>query len=156
MPQRSETVVYVTCIVYATAMTLRIYFLLRYSFQPAKHKEQLGQKNQTCVFISNFPAARFPAARDAYCALCLFHLVLSQCIVHRNQRFFVKLPMTRVLHGTWWSSMSNIFILAYGYVGLIDLQRLFVESLFFFIRRVSFCFAFVTHTQTSDTLNVAN
>lgn len=100
MPQRSETVVYVTCIVYATAMTLRIYFLLRYSFQPAKHKEQLGQKNQTYVFISNFPAARFPAARDAYCALCLFHLVLSQCIVHRNQRFFVKLPMTRVLHGT--------------------------------------------------------
>jgi len=48
--------------------------------------------------------------------------------------------------------MSNIFILAYGYVGLIDLQRLFVERTFFFIRRVSFCLAFVTHTQTSDTL----
>ena len=61
MPQRSETVVYVTCIVYATAMTLRIFFLLRYSFQPAKHKEQLGQKNQTYVFISNFPAATVPA-----------------------------------------------------------------------------------------------
>ena len=57
MPQRSEALLYVTCIVYALPMTLRIFFLLRYSFQPGKikSKEQLGQKNQTYLFISNFP-----------------------------------------------------------------------------------------------------
>ena len=48
IPQRSETVVVcVTCIVHATAMTLRIFLLFIYSLQPAKHKEQLGQQNQT-------------------------------------------------------------------------------------------------------------
>ena len=61
IPQRSKAVICVTCIVHATAMTLRIFLLFRYSSQPAKHKEQLGQKNQTYVFISNFPAATVPA-----------------------------------------------------------------------------------------------
>ena len=56
MSQRSETLICVTCIVHAL-MTLRFFFLLRYSFQPAKHKGQLGQKNQTYVFIITFPAA---------------------------------------------------------------------------------------------------
>ena len=57
MPQRSETEVCVTCIVHATAMTLRIFLLFIYSLQPAKHKEQLGQQNHINVFNSIFPVA---------------------------------------------------------------------------------------------------
>ena len=57
IPQRSETVVCVTCIVPALAATFAFSFCLDESFQPAKNKEQLGQQNLTFVFITHFPAA---------------------------------------------------------------------------------------------------
>ena len=55
MPQRSEALLYVTCIVHALPMTLRIFFCLINCSSPLKVKNRWKQQNQTYVFISNFP-----------------------------------------------------------------------------------------------------
>ena len=44
MSQRSETLICVTSIVHALALTLRIFFLFRYVVPARKNKEQLGSK----------------------------------------------------------------------------------------------------------------
>ena len=126
MPQRSEAEVCVTCIVHATAMTLRIFLLFIYSLQPATHKEQLGQQNQTYILISNFPVVLHSLAMHI---VCPFHLVL------RHRIFSMESKILRYLAMAWYSMiMVSILILDYGHIGLkmIHQQRLFVDFLFIF------------------------
>ena len=100
--QRNETVVLVTCIMHALATTFRIFFLFRLILSARLNKEQLGQQSQTFVFISRYSLVSLVyslvpfrlqqcSARDAYCAICPYHLARRNFSVHCNQRYFVEL-----------------------------------------------------------------
>ena len=92
MSQRSETLICVTSIVHALALTLRIFFLFRYVVPARKNKEQLGSKVRPMYSLVPF-LSQLCSARDAYCALSPSYFARHYSVLC-NQRFFIKLPMT--------------------------------------------------------------
>ena len=72
----------------------------RYSFQPAKHKEQSGQKNQTNVFISNFPAATVLCPR---CILCTLSVSFSIKSLHCS-------PQSKILRCTVFGDACKVLL----------------------------------------------
>ena len=118
----------VTCIVHATARTLRIFLLFIYSLQPATHKEQLGQQNQTYILISNFPVVLHSLAMHI---VCPFHLFLRHRIFSMQSKI-LRLPCNGMVLDD--HALVSFLILDYGHIGLnmIHQQRLFVDFLFIF------------------------